>query len=121
MSYTTFEYSDLKLSKVVMAPDDSVQVSFSVTNTGSVKGDEVVQLYIHDCLSSITVYERQLRGFERIPLEPGETRTVTFTLTPKHLSLIDKDFRSVVEPGDFDILIGASSTDIRLQQKLRVN
>lgn len=120
MSYTTFEYSDLKLSKEVMAPDDSVQVSFSVTNTGSVKGDEVVQLYIHDCLSSITVYERQLRGFERIPLEPGETKTVTFTLTPKHLSLIDKDFRSVVEPGDFDILIGASSTDIRLQQKLRV-
>lgn len=121
LSYTTFEYSDLKLSKNVINPDESVDVSFKVKNTGSRKGDEVVQLYIHDKLSSITVYERQLRGFDRIPLEPGETRTVNFTLTPKDLSLLDRDFNRVVESGDFDILIGASSTDIRLQKILRVS
>jgi len=121
LSYTTFEYSDLKFSKNVIMPDEKVEVSFKVKNTGSRKGDEVVQLYIHDRLSSITVYERQLRGFERVPLEPGETRTVKFTLTPKDLSLLDRDFNRVVEPGDFDILIGASSTDIRLQKLLRVS
>lgn len=121
LSYTTFEYSDLKLSKHVISPDENVEVSFKVTNTGSRKGDEVVQLYIHDQLSSITVYERQLRGFDRIPLESGESRTVTFTLTPKDLSLLDRNFNRVVEPGVFDILIGASSTDIRLQKMLRVS
>ena len=121
LSYTTFEYSNLQLSKSVISPDESVEVSFDVKNTGDRDGDEVVQLYIHDCLSSITVYERQLRGFDRVPLKAGETRSVRFTLTPKDLSLLDKDFNRVVEPGDFDILIGASSTDIRLQKKLRVS
>lgn len=121
LSYTTFEYSDLKLSKNVIGPEESVEVSFNVKNTGSRKGDEVVQLYIHDRLSSITVYDKQLRGFERIPLESGETKTVRFTLKPKDLSLLDKDFNRVVEPGDFDIMIGASSTDIRLRKTLRVS
>jgi len=121
LSYTTFEYSNLTLSKGVINPDESVEVSFDVKNTGSRDGDEVVQLYIHDCLSSITVYERQLRGFERVPLKAGETKTVKFTLTPKDLSLLDKNFNRVVEPGDFDILIGASSTNIKLSRKLRVS
>ena len=121
LSYTTFEYSDLRLSKSVISPDENVEVSFKVKNTGRRQGDEVVQLYIHDCLSSITVYEKQLRGFERVPLAPGETKSVRFTLTPKELSLLDRNFNRVVEPGDFDIMVGASSTDIRLQKKLRVS
>ena len=101
-------------------PTDSVQVSFNVTNTGKVRGDEVEQLYVHDCLSSITVYEKVLRGFERISLEPGETRTVEFKLTPKDLAMLDRNMNYVVEPGDFEIMAAASSTDIRLQAKLRV-
>ena len=120
LSYTTFAYSGLELSADVISPDDSVVVAFDVTNTGDRAGDEVVQLYIHDCLSSVTVYEKQLRGFDRIHLEPGETRHVEMLLTPASLSLLDLDMNSIVEPGDFDIMIGASSTDIRLQTRLTV-
>lgn len=121
LSYTTFEYSNLSLSRSVIAPDGEVTVRFDVTNTGSRAGDEIVQLYVHDCISSITVYEKLLRGFERISLEPGETKTVTMTLGPDQLSLLNANMKRVVECGDFDILVGASSTDIRLKAKLRVS
>ena len=120
LSYTTFEYSDLKLSSSLISPSDSVQVSFTLKNTGARKGDEVVQLYVNDLVSSITTYEKVLRGFDRITLEPGESKVVSFMLTPKDLSLLDRDFNRVVEPGDFDIMIGASSTDIRLSRTLSV-
>lgn len=120
LSYTTFEYSDMNLSSDTIAPDGNVKVSFKVTNTGKRRGDEVVQLYVHDCLSSITVYEKNLRGFERLSLEPGETKTVEFMLGPKELSLLDRNMNRVVEPGDFIIMAGASSTDIRLEKKLSV-
>ena len=121
LSYTTFEYSSLKLSSRAISPSDSVEVSFTLRNTGSRKGDEVVQLYIRDVLSSITVYEKVLRGFERVSLEPGESKEVSFILTPKDLSLLDADFRRIVEPGEFEIMIGASSKDIRLSEKLLVD
>lgn len=120
LSYTSFDYSNLMLSQEVISPEDSVEVCFDVTNTGSRQGDEVVQLYVHDRVSSITVYEKVLRGFERVPLAPGETKTLRFTLTPADLSLLDVNFKRVVEPGHFDIMIGASSTDIRLQKRLTV-
>ena len=120
LSYTEFEYSGLKLSSEVISPDDSVVVSFDVANTGKMAGDEVVQLYIHDRLSSVTVYEKQLRGFERIHIRPGETRHVEMLLTPASLSLLDANMDSVVEPGVFDVMIGASSSDIRLQASLTV-
>lgn len=120
LSYTTFSYSNLVLSRKEIRPDESFDVSFDVTNTGSRRGDEVVQLYVHDCLSSITVYEKLLKGFERVALEPGETKRVTMRLTPMDLSLLDADMRRVVEPGEFEILIGASSTDIRLSDRLVV-
>ena len=120
LSYTTFEYSGLTLSDRTVSPDDSVTVEFNVTNTGDRDGDEVVQLYIHDRVSSITVYERQLRGFERIHLKAGETARVKMLLTPESLSLLDANMERVVEPGEFDIMIGASSTDIRLQDVLAV-
>lgn len=115
LSYTTFEYTDLDISPKVIAPGDSVKVTFSVRNTGKRKGDEVVQIYLHDRESSITRYEKLLRGFERITLESGESRTLEFIITGEDMSLLNKDFRSVVEPGIFDIMVGASSQDIRLQ------
>ena len=120
LSYTSFEYSDMRLSSASIFPTDSVKVSFSVTNIGKVSGDEVVQLYVEDCLTSLTAYEKVLRGFERISLEPGETKTVEFLLTPKDLSLLDKNMHRVVEPGDFMLMAGASSTDIRLKARLSV-
>lgn len=120
LSYTTFSYSNLELSQKRIRPDESVEVSFDLTNTGDRRGDEVVQLYLHDCLSSITVYEKLLKGFERVTLEPGETKRVTMRLTPKDLSLLDAAMHRVVEPGEFEIQIGASSSDIRLVETLVV-
>ena len=120
LSSTTFEYGDLKISKKKILPTESVTISFTVTNTGSRKGDEVVQLYFTDKLSSVTVYEKQLRGFERVSLEPGETKTVTMTLKATDLALLDKDMNSVVEPGEFDLFISASSTDVRLKDTIIV-
>ena len=120
LSYTTFEYSNLTLSAEEIPQDGEVEVRVDVTNTGSRTGDEVVQLYFHDEMSSITVYDRQLRGFERVTLAPGQTRTVVFPLKAEDLSLLDKDFHRLVEPGDFQIMIGASSTDIRQRARLTV-
>ncbi|TZF83090.1 beta-glucosidase [Pedobacter sp. BS3] len=116
LSYTTFQYKNLKVTPEKQTPTGNVQVSVEVTNTGSRKGDEVVQLYIRDKLSSVIVYDSQLRGFERITLQPGETKTVTFTIHPEHLMLLNRDMQWVVEPGEFEALIGSSSEDIRQKQ-----
>ena len=91
-----------------------------ITNTGSRKGDEVVQLYVHDEVSSVTVYEQQLRGFERVTLAPGEKRTVIFTLHPDDLALLDKNMVWRVEPGRFQVMVGSSSTDIRLKKEFLI-
>ena len=120
LSYTTFEYSDLEISPKVITPNERVQVSLKVTNTGKRAGDEVVQLYTRDVISSVTTYEKNLAGFERIHLRPGETQTVTFTLDRKHLELLNADMKWVVEPGEFSIMAGASSEDIRLSGMLQV-
>ena len=120
LSYTTFEYSDLEISPKVITPNERVQVSLKVTNTGKRAGDEVVQLYTRDVISSVTTYEKNLAGFERIHLRPGETQTVTFTLDRKHLELLNADMKWVVEPGEFSIMTGASSEDIRLSGMLQV-
>jgi len=89
-------------------------VSVDVTNTGSREGDEVVQLYTHQLVTTVTTYEKSLRGFERIHLKPGETKTVAFTLNPDDLALWDRNMRFVVEPGKFKVMIGSGSEDIRL-------
>ena len=120
LSYTTFEYSDLEISPKVITPNERVQVSLKVTNTGKRAGDEVVQLYTRDVISSVTTYEKNLAGFERIHLRPGETQTVTFTLDRKHLELLNADMKWVVEPGEFSIMAGASSEDIRLSGMIQV-
>jgi len=95
-------------------------VPCDVTNTGNVRGDEVVQLYFRDLISSVTTYDIQLRGFERISLSPGEKKRVSFKLTPDDLALLDINMNWTVEPGDFEIMIGSSSVDIRLKKKLTV-
>lgn len=120
LSYTTFEYSSLRVSPEVQSPDGEVKVSFTVTNTGKVAGDEVAQLYINDCVSSVTTYTKVLRGFERVSLKPGQSTEITFTLTPQDLGLWDKDMKFTVEPGTFEVMVGASSQDIRLNGKFEI-
>ena len=121
LSYTTFEYRNLKVSADQLTAEQALTVSCDVTNTGSLVGDEVVQLYINDTISSVTTYERVLRGFERISLEPGQTKTVIFTLDPKkHFWLVDENWNRVVEPGIFEIAVGTSSEDIKLKKDISV-
>lgn len=120
LSYTTFEYSNLDITPRVITPNESATVRLKVTNTGKRAGDEVVQLYIRDVLSSITTYEKNLAGFQRIHLEPGEAQELSFTIDRKHLELLDTDMKWVVEPGDFVLMAGASSEDIRLNGTLTV-
>ena len=121
LSYTTFEYSDLRLSDRTVTPYQDSEVRLKVKNTGSVAGDEVVQLYVRDIISSSTVYEKTLRGFERVHLLPGETREVVFHLRPDDLaSYYSASGKRVVEPGEFRIMAGASSEDIRLSDTLTV-
>ena len=120
LSYTTFSYSNLKISIAKPAVGQNVTVSVDVKNTGSRAGDEVAQLYTHDEVSSVTTYEKNLRGFERIFLQPGETKTVTFTLTPDDLSLWDRSMHFVEEPGLFKVMAGSGSEDIRLTGEFEV-
>jgi len=120
LSYTNFKYSDLTVMPEEQRPQGDIEVSVDITNTGSRKGDEVVQLYVHDKVSSVTIYEEQLRGFERVALAPGEKRTVRFTLHPDDLSLLDKNMVWRVEPGKFEVLIGSSSADIRLRKEFTI-
>jgi beta-glucosidase len=120
LSYTTFSYDALKISPLQAPAGSNITVSFTVKNTGAREGDEVVQLYTRDVVSSVTTYEKNLRGFERVHLKPGETRTMTFTLQPKDLSLWNRDMKFVVEPGRFRVMIGSSSEDIRLNGEFEI-
>lgn len=120
LSYTTFEYSDLTISSTQITPKQDLEIRCKVTNTGKVAGDEVVQLYLRDLLSSVTTYEKNLRGFERIHLKPGQTQELVFRIIPRDLQLLNLKNEWVVEPGDFKVMIGASSEDIRLEKNFSV-
>lgn len=120
LSYTTFAYSDLRIDNPVIGVQGSVRLSCRVKNTGGVAGDEVVQLYLRDEVSSVTTYVKALRGFERIHLKPGEEKEVSFVLTPQDLGLWNRDNRFVVEPGGFTVMVGSSSEDIRLKGRFEV-
>lgn len=109
MSYTTFEYSDLKVSPAQIPPDGQATVSVTVKNTGNRAGDEIAQLYIHDLVSSVTRPVLELKDFRRISLAPGESKVINFTITPDKLSFLGLDMKPVVEPGTFDIMVGPSS------------
>ena len=112
LSYTTFKYSGLRLAPATIGVAGETKVSVDVGNTGKVRGDEVVQLYIRDEVSSVTRPIKELRGFRRITLEPGETKTVEFILGFDQLSFFNRDMRPVVEPGTFKIMVGGNSVDL---------
>jgi beta-glucosidase len=121
LSYTDFEYSNLNISSGTITKDGQVSVSVNVKNTGSRDGDEVVQLYVHDIESSVVRPGKELRGFQRINLKSGETKTVTLILPGEKLAFYDeKKHDFVVEPGLFEIMVGSSSEDIRLKGTLEV-
>ena len=113
LSYTTFSYSDVTLSANEMAKNGSVMATVTVTNTGKRDADEVVQLYVHDLVASIARPVKELKGFERIHLAAGESKTVTFTIGADQLSFYNADLKKVVEPGDFDIMVGSNSRDVK--------
>lgn len=115
LSYTKFGYANLKISPERQMADGRIEVACDVTNRGTRAGDEVVQLYLRDDYSSVITYEKVLRGFTRVNLAPGETKTLKFTVTPEHLALYDRQQKWTVEPGRFTVMVGASSEDIRLR------
>ena len=121
LSYTNFSYSNLKISPAKQKANRPVTVTLDVKNTGSREGVEIVQLYTRDVVSSVTTYEKNLRGFARVSLRPDQTKTVSFTLTPADLSLWDRQMRFVVEPGLFRVMAGASSEDIRLSGEFEIS
>ena len=120
LSYTTFSYGDLKISPLRQGVQGDINISCKIKNTGKIKGDEVVQLYLQDEVSSVTTYTKVLRGFERISLEAGEEQMVHFRLRPQDLGLWDKNMNFRVEPGKFKVMIGSSSTDIRLHGRFEI-
>ena len=120
LSYTTFEFSQPRLEKSTIKVNESTKVSVDVKNTGKIAGDEIVQLYIRDKVSSVTRPVKELKGFQRISLKPGETRIVTLEITPGKLSFHNIDMEFVVEPGEFEIMVGNSSRDEDLN-KLSLN
>lgn len=109
LSYTTFAYSDIRLSSNEMSRDGSIKATVTVSNTGSRDGDEIVQLYIHDKVASISRPVRELKGFKRIHLKAGESKEVNFDITPDLLKFYDVNLKEVLEPGQFDLMIGSSS------------
>lgn len=120
LSYTTFEYDNLRLGSTQIGPQGTTTVSVDVTNSGDRTGDDVVQLYLRDKVSEVTRPVKELRGFERISLDPGETQTVTFEIGPDDLSFWDEDMKQKVEPGRFDLMVGHSSADIAQTVTLEV-
>ena len=120
LSYTTFAYNDLKIDHDTINMHDSITLRCVVKNTGNLAGDEIVQLYLRDEVSSVITYDKVLRGFERIHLKPGEEKLVEFVLTPQDMGLYNRENHFVVEPGDFSIMIGSSSADIRLTKNFYV-
>jgi beta-glucosidase len=112
LSYTTFTLTNVRLTPTSIGPTDRATLTADVTNTGARAGDEVVQLYIDDVVSSVTRPTKELRGFERVTLAPGEKKTVTFTLGPDALSLVDHRMKRVVEAGRFQILLGTGPASV---------
>lgn len=121
LSYTSFEYSKLQLDNTIITPSGSTALRCTITNTGTRAGDEVVQLYMKDLLASVARPVLELKGFQRIHLQAGESREVMFSITPDMLQMLNKDMQRVIEPGDFQIMIGNSSKDVRLKGTLTVS
>jgi beta-glucosidase len=112
LSYSTFKYANVRATPDSIGPQGQTTISVDITNSGAVRGDEVVQLYIRDDVSSVTRPVKELRGFRRITLNPGETKSVEFTLGPEELSFLNRDMHRVVEPGTFTVMVGGNSIDL---------
>jgi beta-glucosidase len=111
LSYAQFEYSDIKISNSEITPTTELEVSVKVTNTGSVKAKEVVQMYIKDEIGSVTRPDKELKGFEKIELNPGESRTISFKINPEMLKFTGLKMEKVLEAGDYTVMLGTSSKD----------
>jgi len=111
LSYTSFQYSNIQVTPATIGPEGTAKVFVQVTNTGKAAGEEVAQLYIRDQVSSVTRPVKELRGFRRLALKPGESQRVEFTLGFEELSFLNRDMHRVVEPGTFKIMVGGSSKD----------
>jgi beta-glucosidase len=120
LSYTQFEYSNLQFDQQTIHTGENVVVHCAIKNTGRVAGEEVVQLYINDKLASVARPVMELKGFQRLMLQPGGSKQIAFTITPAMLTMLNADLKEVIEPGEFTIMIGASSRDIRLKEILEV-
>ncbi|MBN8642425.1 MAG: beta-glucosidase BglX [Flavobacteriales bacterium] len=120
LSYTTFGYSNLRLSKSKMKSNEIIEVSLTLTNTGKLAGEEVVQLYLRDRFGSVVRPIKELKDFQKIKLEAGESKTITFVIDKEKLSFYNKDLEWIAEPGDFDLMIGSSSSDIRLNSEFEL-
>ncbi|MCK9410196.1 MAG: glycoside hydrolase family 3 C-terminal domain-containing protein [Bacteroidetes bacterium] len=120
LSYTTFQYSNLHLSKKTMARNDTIEVSVTIANTGTYAGEEIVQLYLRDKVGSIVRPVKELKDFKKIKLLPGESNTIQFIIDDEKLSFYNQQLHWGAEPGDFDIMIGASSEDIRFQESFEL-
>jgi beta-glucosidase len=120
LSYTTFDYSNLQISATEVAATDIVKIRFDVTNSGKVAGDEVVQLYLGDPIATVTRPVKALKGFKRITLQPGAAKTIAFEFDVRHMAFYDRSMNYVVEPGKITVMVGASSSDIRLTGEFSV-
>lgn len=120
LSYTSFAYSDLRLDKKETTPFETVQISIKVNNTGNCEGTEIVQLYVKDLHASMTRPQKELQGFARVDLQPGEIKTVCFSLKPSQMAFLDEDMRWKIEKGEFEVQAGSSSEDIRLKDSFIV-
>ena len=120
LSYTEFKYRDLRVKPDEVGPGGEVEISFILENVGSRKGAEVCQLYVRDVVASVTRPVKELKGFAKVQLAPGERAEVTFRLPLELLAFYDRHMRLVVEPGEFEVMVGASSEDIKLKGNFRV-
>jgi beta-glucosidase len=120
LSYTTFRYSDLKISQTQLKADESAQVSFILTNTGKVAGEEVAQLYLRDLVASVVRPLKELKDFRKISLKPGESKTVTFPIDKDKLAFYNAKLEWQAEPGTFNLMVGSASDDIRLESALEL-
>ncbi|MGH9353963.1 MAG: fibronectin type III-like domain-contianing protein, partial [Terriglobia bacterium] len=117
---TQFQYSNLRIDPPQIRAEGNATVHVDVENVGKRPGTETVQLYVHELVAPVSTPVKQLKGFERVALDPGEKKTATFTLTPKSIMLLDRNMRWVVVPGVFEIMVGRSSSDIPLKGTLKV-
>jgi beta-glucosidase len=120
LSYTQYQYRNLRITPELIAPAGTAEVSVDVTNTGTRAGAETVQLYLHERYTPVAIPVRSLRGFRKVELNPGETKSVTMKLTPEELQLLDENLHWIVAPGTFDVMVGKSSQEIVLTGSFNV-